>query len=75
MKTIPPINFLIYLLLILLCFSGTTLAELEGRKSKWNGFTKTDFTLNGYSCFVVEPKKKASGKPWVWRACFPTYHS
>jgi hypothetical protein len=75
MKTIPPINFIIYLLLSLLCFSGTALAEFEARKSKWKGFTKTDFTLNGYSCFVVKPKKTASGKPWVWRERFPTYHS
>ncbi len=50
-------------------------AEFSGKKSNWKGFTKTEFQADGNDAFVVEPKVAAKGKPWVWRARFPTYHS
>jgi pimeloyl-ACP methyl ester carboxylesterase len=31
--------------------------------------------VDGKGCFVIEPENAAEGKPWVWRARFPGYHS
>ncbi|MFN3193159.1 MAG: GDSL-type esterase/lipase family protein [Aureliella sp.] len=47
----------------------------RGNSSEWNGFTKTDFKVSGRKCFVVSPKQAAVGKPWIWRARFPNFHS
>ncbi|MEM8734299.1 MAG: hypothetical protein AAGG44_08755, partial [Planctomycetota bacterium] len=47
----------------------------RGKTSQWNGFTKTEFEVSGRKCFVVRPENAAVGKPWVWRARFPNFHS
>jgi len=46
-----------------------------GKKSSWKGFQRFDFVLEDgkrqkIACRVVEPKKAASGRPWIWRARF-----
>lgn len=38
--------------------------------SSFYGYTQHDFVYNNRSCKVVEPKKAATGKPWIWRARF-----
>ncbi|MFT4689584.1 MAG: sialidase-1 [Limisphaerales bacterium] len=43
-------------------------------ESKWKGFTKQSFRLEGRSAFVVVPQAPAIGRPWVWRTSFPNYH-
>jgi len=53
----------------------STYAGIEGKKSKWKGYTKTDFKVGEYAAYVVAPKSIAQGKPWVWRARFPTFHT
>ncbi|MDP6356483.1 MAG: prolyl oligopeptidase family serine peptidase, partial [Planctomycetota bacterium] len=64
-----------FLLLVFLCLIALQVVAFEGKKSQWQGYTKTDFTVDGRACFVVEPKSAAAGKPWIWRARFPGYHS
>ena len=49
-------------------------AQFDGKQFDWKGFQKTAFKVDGNDAFVVEPKEPAQGKPWVWRARFPTYH-
>lgn len=46
-----------------------------GRTSKWKGYTRYDFHVDGRDAYVVEPKHAAPGKPWVWRARFPNFHA
>ena len=60
-------------LLILL----TTVSALSfpGKKSNKGGYDRFDFQVAGKKAYVVVPKVAASGKPWVWRARFPTYHA
>ena len=59
-----------------LLFAGVSShAGMEGKKSKWKGYTKTDFKDGDHAAFVVEPKTQVVGKPWVWRARFPTFHT
>jgi hypothetical protein len=42
----------------------------EGQRGDYHGFVRHDFTVDGCSCIVVEPKTIAPGRPWVWRAEF-----
>ncbi|MBU2904172.1 prolyl oligopeptidase family serine peptidase [Arenibacter algicola] len=46
-----------------------------GKKSDWKGFSRYDFEFDGKNAFVIEPTKTTPGKPWVWRARFPGWHS
>ncbi len=39
-------------------------------RSKWMGFNRTDFVLQGRNCLVAEPATAAPGKPWIWRTEF-----
>ena len=62
-------------LLALLLVGSSCFAKFDGKQTNWKGYTKTEFQVAGNAAFVVEPKKPAEGKPWVWRARFPTYHT
>jgi len=39
-------------------------------KSYYHGYLRRDFILNGNKVIIVNPKRAASGKPWIWRAEF-----
>jgi sialidase-1 len=63
-------------LLFLLLLAITHYAQAEETKtSQWNGFQREHFTIDGKSCYVVKPIEPAPGRPWVWRARFPGYHT
>jgi len=71
------LNLLSYIKLVL-CLSLLGVpadGKFKGKKSQWKGFSKTEFKVGKYSAFVVQPNQVAEGKPWVWRARFPTYHT
>ncbi len=38
--------------------------------SKWNGFDRLDFTLEGRAGILVLPAEAAPGRPWIWRTEF-----
>lgn len=50
-------------------------ADAEDKVSVWKGYQRIDFKLGSQDCFLVAPKTPAEGKPWVWRARFPGFHS
>jgi hypothetical protein len=62
------------LLLLFFCVVIPVYAEMpyiEGAKeSDFSGYKRYDFRLGKRKCYVIEPKKAAEGKPWVWRARF-----
>ena len=41
-----------------------------GLRDTWNGYERYDFDVGEQACYVVVPKKMATGKPWLWRARF-----
>lgn len=45
------------------------------QKSEWKGFERYDFKFEDKDAWLVLPKKTMEGKPWVWRARFPHFHS
>jgi pimeloyl-ACP methyl ester carboxylesterase len=38
--------------------------------STWMGFKRTDVTVAGRACIIVEPAVAMPGKPWIWRTEF-----
>ncbi len=46
-----------------------------GKKSVWKGFDKYSFDFYGRPAHIVVPEKPLEGKPWVWRARFPNWHT
>ncbi len=49
--------------------------EWPGTESRWHEFKRHDFTVDGRKAFVVIPNLVAPGRPWVWRARFPGFHT
>jgi pimeloyl-ACP methyl ester carboxylesterase len=41
-----------------------------GVESRWNGFVRHDFLVEGSNAIVVEPKTPLPGRPWAWRGEF-----
>jgi len=46
-----------------------------GKKSVWKSFDKYGFEFYGRPAQIVVPEKPLEGKPWVWRARFPDWHT
>lgn len=49
---------------------GTIALQLPGKRSRWFGFERVDFEVDGKSVLVVSPKIEAPGRPWVWHGEF-----
>lgn len=60
----------------LCCISNLYAADVEweGTKDQWHGYDRYTFQVDGRKSYVVVPKKKLMGNPWVWRARFPDFH-
>jgi pimeloyl-ACP methyl ester carboxylesterase len=75
-KPHPAIRWLVGAILLLPTTATIgQLAEAEpgkfpGKQSKWNGYVRYDFKVDGKSVLVVEPKTAAPGRPWVWHGEF-----
>ncbi|MDB5309037.1 MAG: alpha/beta hydrolase [Gemmataceae bacterium] len=41
-----------------------------GQPTKWQGFARHDFKVEGVEAIVVAPDKPLPGRPWVWRGEF-----
>ena len=65
-----PCRIVMSLLLLPGFVSADEFQPLSGKESRWNGFARVDFEVDGRRCWVVQPKHAAMGRPWVWRARF-----
>jgi pimeloyl-ACP methyl ester carboxylesterase len=45
-------------------------AAVPAAQTTWMGFKRTDVTVAGRSCIIVEPATALAGKPWIWRTEF-----
>jgi hypothetical protein len=70
MRIQHPYILLLPILLILTGNAHAQTAELPGNRTTWNGFTRTDFELNGHPVTVIIPRQPAAGRPWVWHGEF-----
>ena len=41
-----------------------------GVVSRWNGFVRHDFRVDGSAVIVIEPDRPLPGRPWAWRGEF-----
>lgn len=64
------LSFLLILTALLSNDRNAAGQELTGKSSKWHGFDRIDFQLNGKNVTVVKPEKEISGRPWVWHGEF-----
>ena len=46
-----------------------------GKVSYWKSFERYEFKFEGRKAQITKPKKALAGKPWVWRARFPKWHT
>jgi pimeloyl-ACP methyl ester carboxylesterase len=53
-----------------LALSACAPAALPGRRSRWAGYDRHDFTCDGRPAIVVAPPRPAAGRPWLWRGEF-----
>ncbi len=45
-------------------------SPFPGKSSRWEGFVRHDFRVDGADVIVVEPDKALPGRPWAWRGEF-----
>ncbi|MFO0967154.1 MAG: alpha/beta hydrolase [Gemmataceae bacterium] len=50
--------------------AGKVAQPFAGKTSKWNGFARHDFQVDGADVIVVEPARPLPGRPWAWRGEF-----
>lgn len=67
-------------LLLLTGFTANVIAQQNRpssfvKQDQWKGFNRVHFKVAGHDAYYVEPAKALSGKPWVWRASFPNWHT
>jgi pimeloyl-ACP methyl ester carboxylesterase len=43
---------------------------LQGSDSEWNGHRRKNFMIHGRGGFLIEPRRAAEGRPWLWRPEF-----
>jgi sialidase-1 len=43
--------------------------------SQWKGFARLDFIFDQKKARLIVPENPHPGKPWVWRARFPDWHT
>jgi sialidase-1 len=41
----------------------------------WKGFERVSFKIGKHDAYYVKPAKALEGKPWIWRASFPDWHT
>jgi pimeloyl-ACP methyl ester carboxylesterase len=66
-------NFLTVVGLLAVLASIAEAAEPEpfpGAVSRWEGFVRHDFQVDGRNVIVIEPEKPLPGRPWAWRGEF-----
>jgi sialidase-1 len=45
------------------------------KKDSWHGFARQKFDFEGREAWIVQPEKPLEGKPWIWKAYFPDWHT
>lgn len=63
------IRIVFWLLLLTSTLTAQTSTE------PWKGFQKVKFEFMGREAWYVKPAIPLEGKPWVWRAHFPDWHT
>lgn len=61
---------------VLLCFILPAKAQqATPLNTKWKGFERVNFSIEGHDAYYVKPNKPLPGNPWVWRSSFADWHT
>ncbi|WP_031528383.1 SGNH/GDSL hydrolase family protein [Dyadobacter crusticola] len=60
---------------VLVLTTHVIVAQNPEKTTSWKGFEKVTFTFENREAWYIKPAKEIPGKPWVWRAHFPTWHT
>ena len=41
----------------------------------WHGYERAQIKFEGREAWIVKPKQSLEGKPWIWKAYFPDWHT
>ncbi len=68
---------LVALLLIYLCIESTVVAQPSAgiHMDTWKGYERVNFSIAGHRGYYVKPRRPLEGRPWIWRASFPDWHT
>ncbi|WP_454802340.1 GDSL-type esterase/lipase family protein [Mucilaginibacter phyllosphaerae] len=64
-----------YFLLLVVSICLSIPLRAQNLNTKWRGFERVNFTIDGHKAWYVKPSRPLAGKPWVWRASFPDWHT
>lgn len=56
-------------------YKGGAQIITDQKEVVWKGFKRVTFKLNGNDAWYTVPTAPLEGKPWVWRAYFPEWHT
>jgi lysophospholipase L1-like esterase/pimeloyl-ACP methyl ester carboxylesterase len=45
------------------------------KEDRWHGFARERFQFDGREAWIVKPVQALDGKPWIWKAYFPDWHT
>lgn len=58
------------------CLLAATAQKVESIKIDiWKGFSRERMQFDGREAWIVKPTKPLEGKPWIWKAYFPDWHT
>jgi sialidase-1 len=60
------------------CLTFGAMAQQQAQpaaNTKWKGFERINFTIDGHDAYYVKPNKPLPGNPWTWRSSFPDWHT
>ena len=66
---------IIYLLFLLMFTAAKAQSHSLPPNDQWLGGERKFLTIAGHTCWYVVPNNPLPGKPWVWRASFPEWHT
>jgi len=67
---------IVAIILLLSCLSITHAQRIVNLKEDtWKGFERINFLIENHHAYYVKPVKPLEGRPWVWRASFPDWHT
>jgi len=64
------ILFLVFSFLI-----GQAQTVTKTGSDRWHGFERDRFQFDGREAWIVKPLQPLDGKPWIWKAYFPDWHT
>jgi sialidase-1 len=74
MRRLNVLHFLIIFIVVQVPVASAQSNVLK-KKDSWHGFDREQYDFAGREAWIVKPAKPLEGKPWIWKAYFPDWHT